>query len=253
LPGVDLRPAARRAARTVAGGAGAVAASPAHTARWARELAAYRRLERAAGLDPAAVEAYPRLRDRTARTAYDPHYAVQGGWVLRGLLARRPPEHVDVGSLVDYLAFFAAVAPTTFVDIRPTGLVLPGLTERPGSVLDLPYGDAALPSVSCLHVVEHVGLGRYGDPLDPLGTRRACAELGRVTGGTLYLSTPVGRRRVCFNAHRVSDPHEVPDAVGLPLDRLDAVLDDGTYVEDVDPGDLAGADYALGLYAFTRG
>ena len=60
-------------------------------------------------------------------------------------------------------------------------------------------------------MAEHIGLGRYGDPLDPLGTRKAAAELQRVLapGGQLLFSLPVGRPRVEFNAHRVHDPHEV--------------------------------------------
>jgi SAM-dependent methyltransferase len=212
-------------------------------------------MERDQGRDPVSLELYPQLRDSTATTAYDPHYAVQGSWVLRGLLASLPTHHVDVGSHVDYLGFFAALVPTTFVDIRPCGLVLPGLIERPGSVLDLPFADASVPSVSCLHVVEHIGLGRYGDPVDPAGLERACAELGRVVapGGRLYVSTPVGRERLCFNAHRVSDPRHVPQRVGgLQLEQFDLVDDTGTYRENENPADWTEQSYALGLYAFLR-
>src|SRR2546430_12288402 len=43
-----------------------------------------------------------------------------------------------------------------------------------------PFGDLELSSVSCLHVAEHIGLGRYGDAIDPLGTRKAIGELARV-------------------------------------------------------------------------
>ncbi|MCP2789027.1 DUF268 domain-containing protein, partial [Salmonella enterica subsp. enterica serovar Typhimurium] len=80
--------------------------------------------------------------------------------------------------------------------------------------------DASLPSLSCLHVVEHVGLGRYGDPLDIAGSERALAELQRVLApeGRLYLSVPVGRERICYNAHRVFSPRSIVDALsGLAL------------------------------------
>jgi SAM-dependent methyltransferase len=54
-------------------------------------------------------------------------------------------------------------------------------------------------------VVEHVGLGRYGDSLDPFGSEKAFAELNRVLkpGGQLYISVPIGAdSRIYFNAHR---------------------------------------------------
>src|SRR2546430_15650029 len=71
-----------------------------------------------------------------------------------------------------------------------------------------PFGDLELSSVSCLHVAEHIGLGRYGDAIDPLGTRKAIGELARVLAvdGRLYFALPVGRPRGVFNAHRIHDP-----------------------------------------------
>src|ERR1035437_9128085 len=70
------------------------------------------------------------------------------------------------------------------------------------------YRIKVLVSVSCLHVAEHIGLGRYGDPIDPLGTNKALLELQRVLapGGVLLFSMPVGRERVEFNAQRIWDP-----------------------------------------------
>ena len=56
-----------------------------------------------------------------------------------------------------------------------------------------------------MHTIEHVGLGRYGDPIDPDGDLKAIAELRRVLapGGSLLFVTPVGQPRVVFNAHRI--------------------------------------------------
>jgi SAM-dependent methyltransferase len=54
-------------------------------------------------------------------------------------------------------------------------------------------------------VIEHIGLGRYGDPLDPLGSLKACNELARVIkpGGNLYISVPIeDNPKTYFNAHR---------------------------------------------------
>lgn len=200
------------------------------------------------------VEPFPQLQDRSTHTPFDAHYTYQGAWAFRHLHTRRPDRHVDVGSSLQYLGFFSAVTPTTFIDLRPSGVDFPGLEERAGSVLELPYADGELPSVSCLHVIEHIGLGRYGDPVDIDGSRAACAELGRVVapGGELYLSTPVGRPTTYFNAHRVHAPEQIEAAVGLPLTGFDAVLDDGTWVTDADPASVREARYALGLFRFTR-
>ena len=72
------------------------------------------------------------------RPGFDAHYTYQGPWVMRDLLARRPESHVDVGSFTMYLGFYSAVVPTTFIDIRPSGLQMRGLVEQAGSVLELP-------------------------------------------------------------------------------------------------------------------
>ena len=91
------------------------------------------------------------------------------------------------------------------VDLRPLPVTMDTLNFKAGSILSLPFADASAPSVSSLCVVEHIGLGRYGDPLDPQGTVKAVAELKRIVqpGGDLYISVPVDDvNRIYFNAHR---------------------------------------------------
>lgn len=73
-------------------------------------------------------------------------------------------------------------------------------------------------------------------------------------GGQLLFSLPVGRPRVCFNAHRIHDPL----AVLAMFDELDLVefsgIDDaGGFRRDVDPAELVDCSYACGLYRFERG
>ncbi len=80
-----------------------------------------------------------------------------------------------------------------------------GFTFQQGSILGFPCPDRLVPSVSSLCVVEHIGLGRYGDAIDPRGTEKAIAELKRVIQpeGNLYLSLPLDdENRIYFNAHR---------------------------------------------------
>jgi SAM-dependent methyltransferase len=197
----------------------------------------------------------PQLLDRTATTPYDPHYTHQDAWAAREVFRRRPGRHVDIGSRITFVAGVAAFTPVTFVDLRPLDVEIPGLESVAGSVLALPFADCSLESVSCLHVAEHIGLGRYGDPLDPDGTAKAALELQRVLapGGALYFSLPVGERRTAFNAHRVHDPEEIlgffPE---LRLAAFSGVSDDGRWHERLDPQDLAGSFWACGFYLLTR-
>jgi SAM-dependent methyltransferase len=153
------------------------------------------------------------------------------------------------------VGFLTSLTDVTYVDIRPLGAEVEGLESIAGSVLALPFADRSLESTSCLHVAEHIGLGRYGDPLDPLGTRRAAKELQRVlrAGGQLLFSVPVGRPRVCFNAHRIHDPSEVVSMFGeLDLAEFSCIDDAGVFERHRAPAELARASYACGLYRFVR-
>jgi len=52
---------------------------------------------------------------------------------------------------------------------------------------------------------EHDGLGRYGDPINPTGDLEAMQNAKKVIkkDGLMYLSVPVGKDLLCFNAHRI--------------------------------------------------
>lgn len=60
-------------------------------------------------------------------------------------------------------------------------------------------------SISCLHVLEHFGLGRYGDPVDVNGHFLGLENIYKILkkGGTFYFSVPIGIQKTYFNAHRV--------------------------------------------------
>jgi SAM-dependent methyltransferase len=149
----------------------------------------------------------------------------------------------------------AAFVPTIYVDLRPLEVDIPNLDARSGTLLAMPFADKELASLSCLHVAEHVGLGRYGDPLDPLGTVKAAGELARILapGGRLWFGLPVGRPRTNFNAHRVHDPRDVPGMFpGLELEHFAGVDDAGAFHPTLTLADLAAAEWGCGLYRFTR-
>jgi len=237
--------------RYAAGRLRRAASTPGGAAQWLRDRAAYTELPAAEPLR--WRDSFPKLTDRLATSPFDPHYFHQDTWAARRIAERRPARHVDVGSRVDLVGFLTALTQVTFVDIRPLEVDIDGLQSIAGSVLDLPFDDESLESVSCLHVAEHIGLGRYGDPLDPLGTRKAAAELARVIapGGQLLFSLPVGRPRVEFNAHRVHDPREVAAWFGgFELIEFAGVDDAGVFRRHRALEDLVGSNYACGMYQF---
>jgi len=172
---------------------------------FAGEYRRFRRLNHGGPFSLDAGDLYPRLRDRTETTPIEPIYLFQDSWFARKIHEQRPPNHVDVGSSARAMTLVAQFVPITFVDIRPVDIELDGFTFLRGSVLSLPFDDRSLPSVSSLCVIEHIGLGRYGDPLDAFGSEKAASELCRVLrpGGNLYISVPVEKEcRIYFNAHR---------------------------------------------------
>jgi len=206
-------------------------------------------------LQPKWADMYPCLGDWTTTTPFDSHYFYQGAWLARRLRLQSPLRHVDVGSSVMTLGVISAYIETEFVDLRPIETSLSGLIPRVGSIVSLDFADDSVRSISCLHVIEHIGLGRYGDTLDALGSVKAAAELERVLapGGHLYLSLPVGRERVCFNAHRVHSPSSVLDMFGkLRLIEFSWVDDKGRFHDNASHKMAEGQDYACGMFLFEK-
>ena len=201
------------------------------------------------------IDSYPCLFDRTATAPFDSHYFYQDIWAFKEIQHSNPPFHIDVGSRVIFVGFSSAVTQVIFVDIRPLLVKLKNFHSVSGSILELPFENNSLISLSCLHVAEHIGLGRYGDLLDPEGTIKAAQELTRVLapGGNLYFSVPVGKSRICFNAHRIHSPGQILNYFqDLKLVQFSAVNDDRNFIERISPAKFAEADYACGMFHFTK-
>lgn len=172
---------------------------------FAGEYRAFKRLNAGTPFALRARDISPYLTDRTATTPVEPTYFLQDSWCARKIAEQRPAEHVDVASSARSMAVIAQFVPVTFVDIRPVEIELERFSFVTGSVLALPFADGSIRSLSSLCVIEHIGLGRYGDDVDARGSEKAAAELRRVLapGGNLYVTVPVDREcRIYFNAHR---------------------------------------------------
>jgi hypothetical protein len=246
---IDSYPILRRPAGSARRAIAAFAQLPAYVTDW-RE---YQRLPRAEPLR--YRDAYPCLSDRLPSSPYDPHYLQQAIWAAERIFASDPPEHVDVGSQLMFVGILAAKMPVTFVDIRSLELRIAQLNPIIGDILTLPFADRSVASMSSLHVVEHIGLGRYGDALNPSGTREAVTELRRILApeGNLFLSLPVGRPRVFFNAHRVHDPRDIVAWMhGLELVEFSVVNDEGRLRLEASLADSAMLEYGCGLFWFRR-
>lgn len=192
----------------------------------------------------------------SAAGALPHHYFYQDLWAAQWLFDAGVSEHVDVASRLDgFIAHLLLFCRVTYVDIRPIAVDWTNFDFRAGAITNMPFAGDSVSSLSSLHVIEHVGLGRYGDPVDPRGYLHAATELTRVLkpGGTLLLGTPVGREALYFDAHRVFDPQTIRDAfASLDLVEFSVINDRNELLRNV-PLD-AGRPWNLGcgLYIFRK-
>lgn len=201
---------------------------------------------------------YPCLYDNTGTTGYDRHYVLHTAWAARILAEEKPSKHVDISSSLYFCAISSAFVPTEFYDYRPANLGLDNLVSKHGDLTSLPFEEGSVHSLSCMHVVEHVGLGRYGDPVDPAGDLAAISELKRVlaANGTLLFVVPVGKPKVEFNAHRIYSYEQIVNYFeGLTLIEFALIPDserDGTLIRHANPEMVSRQSYACGCFFFKK-
>jgi hypothetical protein len=201
------------------------------------------------------IDTYPCIHDRTTTTNFDRHYFQQDIWAFKKIYKSMVKKHVDVGSRIDFVGLLTAITNVTFVDIRPLIVNLENFESRRGNILSMPYESDSVKSLSCLHVAEHIGLGRYGDPIDPFGTIKAAKELARILSprGNLYFSLPLGKPRLCFNSHRIHSTQQILDYFSdLELIELSGIDDNGIFSENIDTDILDSCNYGCGLFWFKK-
>jgi len=160
---------------------------------------------------------FPCLHDRYEEGgATNSDYFWQDLLVARRIFEASPTKHVDVGSRVDgFVAHVASFRNVEVFDVRPIATKIPGVTFHQADFMDsstLPITDSGYcDSISCLHALEHFGLGRYGDPINQLGYRLGFINMVKLLKplGTMYLSVPIGEERVEFNANWIFDPKTI--------------------------------------------
>jgi hypothetical protein len=201
----------------------------------------------------------PCYNDAAGYATFDRHYIFHTAWAARVLAETTPSEHIDISSSLYFVANVSAFIPIRFYDYRPAQLELSNLTSHHGDLVHLPFDSGSVHSLSCMHVLEHVGLGRYGDPLDYDGDLKAATELQRVMrpGGQLLIALPIGRRaRIQFNAHRIYTFALVMEMFrGMHLREFALIQDDhrgGGLIRRASPALADEQSYGCGCFHFVR-
>ncbi|HEY6021251.1 MAG TPA: DUF268 domain-containing protein [Candidatus Paceibacterota bacterium] len=216
------------------------------------------RLDAKRGFVLAFRDRIPVLNEDTSQTNFDTHYIYHPAWAARIVRKINPHTHVDIASTLTFSSILSAFVPTEFYDLRPASLTLSGLRSGAASLSALPFADNSIESLSCMHTIEHVGLGRYGDPLDPDGDLTAIHELRRVLspGGSLLFVVPIGTPKISFNAHRVYSYAQIMQYFdGLQLQEFTLIPDNALTVGMIEHATKEQADaqtYGCGCFWFVK-
>lgn len=158
-----------------------------------------------------SVERVAKIGENTETTEFDRHYLFHLAWAARKIVALKPKKHFDFSSSLYFSTMISSIVPTEFYDFRPVKIQLSNFSAKQGDLTRLRLADNSIPSLSCMHVIEHIGLGRYGDKVDSNGDLKAINELKRVLAkkGNLFVVVPIGTARIVFNAHRIYSKNQV--------------------------------------------
>lgn len=207
---------------------------------------------------------YPCIEDRFKQSGIaSGHYFHQDLLIANKIYKNNPIKHVDVGSRVDgFIAHVASFRKIEVFDIRELDSKILNVAFKRFDLMDensgfINYSD----SISCLHALEHFGLGRYGDRVDYHGYMRGWKNIGKIlkSSGKFYFSVPIGPQRVEFNAHRVFSINYLKDLISTVyrIDSFSYVDDEGDLIQDaeLESGSAEknfGCNYGCGIFELTK-
>ena len=188
------------------------------------------------------------------------HYFHQDLLVAQYIYANNPKKHIDVGSRVDgFVAHVASFREIEIYDVRELKSDHPNIIFKQHDFMNK-NNVKQTDSVSCLHTLEHFGLGRYNDPINVKGFEIGLENLINLVekNGLLYISFPVGKQdEIHFNAHRVFHPKSILNfeivKKRLELINFDCIDDKGDLHKSVSL-DYASEKYnfGCGIYTFRK-
>ena len=204
---------------------------------------------------------FPCLSDRWENAGtLDRHYFFQDMFVARKVFANNPDKHIDVGSRIDgFIAQLSIFRKVEIIDIRPLDINIPNISFIQADISNSKLNIKS-DSVSCLHTIEHIGLGRYNDPIGLNLWEAAFDNIWDMVeyNGLFYFSTPIGKQRIVFNAHRVFKPSTIIKRItNGELVDFSYINDNGDFING--PLDAISIDnlcgdfsYGLGIFIFKK-
>ncbi|MEA2112496.1 MAG: DUF268 domain-containing protein [Patescibacteria group bacterium] len=193
--------------------------------------------------------------DNTEKTKFDSHYIYHPAWAARILAQTKPKKHIDISSTLHFCSVVSAFIPIEFYDYRPANINLNNLTSKKANINSLPFTDNSVKSLSCMHTVEHIGLGRYGDEIDPNGDLKAISELKRVLAieGNLLFVVPVGKPKIVFNAHRIYSYNQIIEYFkDFKLQNFSLITDKGQFIFNSNKENTDNQKYGCGCFWFKK-
>lgn len=158
----------------------------------------------------------PIITDRWKNAGtFDRHYFLMDIHMAKVVCARQPKKHFDIGSRLDGFISHLLVQNinVTMIDIRPLPMKIDNIDFIQADATNLDrIEDKSIGSLSSLHAIEHFGLGRYSDNVEPDACFKAMKAMQRVIAedGFLYLAVPIGSENRCiFNSHREFMPKTI--------------------------------------------
>ena len=152
----------------------------------------------------------------------------------------------------------SASIPTQFYDFHKVKIKLTNLTTGRANLSALPFPTDSIESLSCMHVIEHIGLGQYGDPLDYDGDLKAINEITRVlkSDGDMLFVVPIGKPKIMFNAHRVYSYQQIMSYFSnYNLLEFSLIPDNGNEIGIIENANQEIADsqtYGCGCFWFKK-
>ena len=229
-----------------------------------KEYREIRRQARVSGESFPFGKLYPCLQEKDLESGVlAEHYFYQDLYVARKVFQNNPVRHVDIGSRIDgFVAHVASFREIEVLDVRDLHLGLPHIrfTRADLSAKEFPLTDYC-DSLSCLHALEHFGLGRYGDPVDYDGHLVGWENMHRMLKkeGKFYFSVPIGEQRIEFNAHRVFSISYLLALMekAYDIESFAYINDAGNFISDAALDEASvrenfGCRYGCGIFELTK-
>lgn len=204
---------------------------------------------------------WPVIGDKYAYAGTIGNYFWQDLWAAKLVIGSKIKQHLDIGSRLDGFIshLLAANIDVTMIDVRE----FPSDIEHLHTIVDdatylhqIP--DESIESMSALCSLEHFGLGRYGDPIDPEACFKCFDNIQKKLkkDGRLYISLPIGKERVEFNAHRVFYASTIVECFSLlNLEEFSCVAEDKIeYNVDLHKydNDSHDGEHRYGMFVFVK-